>query len=185
MQVVDNNKLTFKGFVPSGSVVFVSKGSLSYFDNSGKGKVDSPFWGWALANGQNGTDNLMKGKHLKIAGDIVDAGKEEGRASGNINIRNIESFDIPVTGTVNNSLTTTQKVITKLKKMLIGVTSSNLKTVYGPNGTDGEDNVSSENTNLQHTHGVSLKGAYTNATPIPFDINPVSINLIPIQKINI
>lgn len=185
IDVQDNKNLYLKGLVPLGFVGFVTKSSLSYFDGTGKGKASTPYYGWAVSNGQNGTDNLMKGRYLRIPSTLDDASKEDGSAEFTVNLKNVESFEVPVTGSLGNGGSATQRFITKLKKFVIGSSTAKNTTVYSPTGPDGEDNVSSENTDISHTHSSTLKSSHVNNSPVPIKLAPSAVNLIPIQKINV
>ncbi|OUR97579.1 hypothetical protein A9Q81_12965 [Gammaproteobacteria bacterium 42_54_T18] len=47
------------GMVPPGAVLIQSGSLASRYDNTGKGVTDTPYNGWAICNGQNGTPNLQ------------------------------------------------------------------------------------------------------------------------------
>lgn len=180
---VGGKTLMIKGVVPVGSIIFITARDLPNFDTTGKGKANTAHFGYALANGQNGTDNLMRGNYVRIPSDILEAGKQTGREHFTVSSNNINSFEMAVSGTIGNGLSTAFTFVTKLRKLILGSATGTNRTVYSPVGTDGEDSIASEQSNIQHTHSTSLKASHVNNSVQPVALNPLAINLIPIQKI--
>jgi len=175
-----NDKLTFIGFAPVGSVMFINKSRLSDFEGSGKGKAGTDVYGWAIGNGQNGTVNRL-GVFPMYTDDVNNAGTKAGANSVTLTPANIPGFNMNVTGTIAQALTTPVQFQMKFDGIGTIGTGSNY-ALKGGNGLSGSWNVYTIPANLAHTHTFDLIATRVNsATAI--SILPSFIKEIPIERI--
>lgn len=72
---------SFKGFVPVGGIIPYGGPTAGLFDTTGLGLANTPVCGWALANGNNGTTNMVEQVPVG-AGTGVMGGTTPSNASG-------------------------------------------------------------------------------------------------------
>lgn len=174
-------KLSFIGFAPVGTVMFINKSRLPDFDGTGKGKAGTDVWGWAIGNGQNGTVNRL-GVFPRYTDDPANAGNKAGSDSVTLVAANIPGFSMSVTGTISEALTTPVQFDIKLDDRYIGVSGSVFHALQVGNGQNGSNLIKTIAFSLKHSHAFDLQASRTN-TATSFSILPSYIKEIPIERI--
>jgi hypothetical protein len=180
-----SDKIVFMGFVPVGSVFMISKNRLVDFDLSGKGRAGSDVWGYAIANGSNGTTNRL-GAFPRYTSNLALAGNREGADTVLVTESMIPSLNINVTGTINDDLITPVSVEMEFNtnKINDGSGGSDNLLRYTPPGTPGSSVMRSRTIDLKHAHSHSLTARRVNNSPVPLSVVPSHILEIPIERIN-
>lgn len=173
--------LFIQGTVPIGFNACISKNRLGDFDGSGKGKADTDIWGWAIRNGNNGTDNIL-GKFPRYASDVNLAGAIAGVDNFIIEKKNIKSLSLPVTGSISNALGPLKPELKVSKVLYHFGAGAGHYVVDFPSGSDKTFIL--ETMELGHTHNFSLSAAIDNPVPEPIELLPSHFTEIPIQRIN-
>jgi hypothetical protein len=180
-----NGKLVFVGFVPVGSVFYVSKSRLPDFDATGKGKNTTDLYGYAISNGANGTTNRL-GFLIKCADDTANAGKTGGSNSITLAANNLPSLTMGVTGSISESLVTDISVeVPYLREEMAGGAGRGVYVL----GLGQPGNVPSRLKTIpfsfKHSHSFTLAAEKLNANPVPISLIPSHILEIPIERINL
>jgi hypothetical protein len=163
-----DNSITFMGFVPIGFCATINPNRINDFDVTGKGKVNTDLWGWAIRNGSNGTQKVLD-LFPRYAANPNTAGAIAGALDFTVDKTNIKTMTIPVTGVINDSLDNG-------KRLPSG----------GPFGIKGGVDFQSyfvQDYNLKHAHGFSLTATHTNPNATPIPLIPKHITEIPIERI--
>jgi hypothetical protein len=182
---VVGNQLSLMGFAPVGAVMMIDNGRIGDFDATGKGKVDTDVWGWAISNGQNGTRNRL-GKFPRFIGALADAGNTGGANTTIIGKENISSFDMAVSGSINEALP--NDINLKFKTdyaMFSDGPGGGTAIVKLGGGLAGSKEVAILPFNIKHSHTFTLKASHSNPNPSQLNIVPEYIYEIPIQRINV
>lgn len=176
-----NDKLIIRGLVPVGFRGTVSRNRLSDFDTTGKGRVATDLWGWAINNGNNGLINLL-GVFPMYTDDVTKSDITGGSVNFTISASNIKTFSIPVTGTITEALENDVKFKINIgaRNKCFGIGGCRLVLVPEP-GADAT--YTTESKNFKHTHAFNLASAHTNPNPTPIDLIPKHIKVIPIERI--
>lgn len=101
--------VTFKGFPPVGTIVPMAPVGLANFDSSGLGKTGTDACGWAIADGRNGTVNMV-GLFPVGTTDMIGTPPISGKTLPNMTtggeynhlLTGVESGSAPHTHTVND-----------------------------------------------------------------------------------
>jgi len=173
------------GFLPIGAVLYIDASRVADFDGTGKGKTGTDVYGFAISNGQNGTRNRL-GKFPRFTTTLAEAGTSGGSNSITIKKENISSFDLAVSGSINEALVTDQeaKIKFNVNRIADGAGGSTLLLRFGT-GQDGSNEMKTLGFSVKHSHTFTLKSSHVNATPTAISILPEYINEIPIQRINV
>lgn len=176
-----NDQVIFYGLVPVGFRGSVARNRLGDFDSTGKGKIKTDLWGWAINNGNNGTVSLL-GYFPMYTDDINNSNITGGSINFTITAANIKTFAIPVTGTISEALDNDVKFKININAMnkCFGLGSCRKVLVPEP-GADAT--YESDAKNFRHTHAFNLAATHTNPTPTPIDLIPRHIKVIPIERI--
>jgi len=179
--------LKMGSFVPPGAVFMISKRYLINFDGTGLGKQDTDFYPFAIADGRNGTDNLLKDVYLKFLSNTNDADQEGGVDGFTVKPANIESMAFGITGAINEALANVAnlKVEMAIQTGGIGGMSGTFKfyIVKDASTFSHADLAVTPPDALRHSHSHSLSATHNNASPVPIPLNPKFIKLVPIQTI--
>jgi hypothetical protein len=173
-------------FIPPGSIFMISKRYLVNFDSTGLGKVSTDFYPFAIADGRNGTDNLLKDVYLKFLSNINDADQEGGLDGFTVKQANIESMSFGITGAINEALASTGlKVEMAIQTGGIGGMSGTFKfyIVRDPSTFSHADVPVTPPDGAKHSHTHTLSATHVNQAPVPIPLNPKYIKLVPIQTI--
>lgn len=179
----ESGVLKLRGFVPIGFKGFYS--GTNKFDVTGKGLVNTDAYGWAICNGNNGTEDC-RGLFVQATGTLLEAGTTGGSNAATVTSANISSMSLPVTGSVDNALSTPHSHAYTLDTISLDTVEVSPGTgldVVAPEGAQGTVSKTTATTDLTHTHSVSLTATHTNATPTPLDITPSHIKLVMIERI--
>ena len=177
--------LSLMGFAPVGAVMMIDNGRVGDFDATGKGKPDTDVWGWAISNGQNGTRNRL-GKFPRFIATLADAGNTGGANTTIIGKENISSFDMAVSGSINEALP--NDIALKFKTdyaMFSDGPGGGTAIVKLGNGLAGSKEISIPPFSVKHSHTFTLKASHSNPNPSQLNIVPEYIYEIPIQRINV
>lgn len=178
------DKLMMIGVVPEGAIFFIGKDKLLHFDNAGKGMQNTPYWGYAICNGANGTINYLSESYLKLPGTPSKASTETGRDKFSVIAKNIAGMEMSITGNIseyngNGSV----QIPLKTKTVNLPATGGgNQVVIYAP---DGNSASLAASFSIAHTHSHTLKSKLENAAIEEIDLNPKAVYLIPITKINV
>lgn len=177
--IFTDNKISFTGFVPIGTRMTVNANRIGDFDVTGKGKVATDLWGWALRNGNNGLDNAM-GKFLQYTENLLNADLPGGKKEFSIVKANISSFALPVTGIITDALED------NVKFKFTGTNNKNggpRENGFASNHSGGESEYETQPRNFKHSHGFNLAASHNNPNPEPIPLIPEHIKEIPIERI--
>jgi hypothetical protein len=177
----DTVKIT--GLVPIGARMYINPKRSTDFDTNGKGKVGTDLEGWAYRDGRNGLDNAM-GYFPRYTDTIANAGKKDGKNAITIKKENIETFTLPVAGTIADALTIPVRARVPYGTLHKCFGVSSCRDVVVPSATP-DKYYESDALNIQHTHNFSLTVDHDNATPEDVSILPEHIKEIPIEFIGI
>lgn len=180
----ENNKINFTGFIPVGARATINKNRLVDFDATGKGKIGTDLWGWAMRNGNNGLKNVM-GHFPMFTDNIANADIIGGSKDFTISKDNIQTFSIPVSGTIAEALENNVKFKVGYKhyRSFDGVNSGASKPIKDIKSNTGDVDWFTDPANFKHSHGFNLKVDHTNANPTPISLLPLHIKEIPIERI--
>lgn len=176
-----NNKVTFSGFMPVGARARISASRVGDFDSTGKGKVGTDLWGWAINNGNNGVRNLL-GVFSMNTDTLLNADQTGGASSFTVLKENIKTFSLPISGTIGNALENNVKFQIQIAKRnkCFGLFSCRDVLVPDP-GADATYDTNAKN--FQHSHTYNLAANHLNTTPTPIPLIPAHIKEIPIERI--
>jgi len=178
--------LNMGSFVPPGAIFMISKRYLINFDGTGLGKVDTDFYPFAIADGRNGTDNLLKDVYLKFLSNTNDADQEGGVDGFTVKPANIESMTFGITGAINEALATATGLKVEMAIQtggIGGMGSYKFYIVKDPSTFSQVDVAVTPPDGLKHSHTHSLSATHNNSSPVPIPLNPKYIKLVPIQTI--
>jgi hypothetical protein len=176
---VQNDTITFMGFLPIGFQGTINPNRIGDFDATGKGKPNTDLWGLAIRNGNNGTQNVF-GLFCMYTDDILNVGTIAGDADFLVDKVNIKSFTLPVTGIILDALD--NNVTFKFDA------TNNLNGGPRPNGfaSNHSGSVSEYQTkpaNFKHGHGFNLSVTHTNPNATPIPLIPRHIKELPVERI--
>jgi hypothetical protein len=177
--------LVLMGFAPVGAVMMIDAGRVGDFDATGKGKPDTDVYGWAISNGQNGTRNML-GKFPRFVSNLADAGNTGGANTTFIGKENISSFDMAVSGAINEALVPDIAPKFKVNYIMMsdGPGGGHVVLVH-TNGLTGSKEINVMPFSVKHSHTFTLKASHSNPNPSQLNIVPEYIYEIPIQRINV
>lgn len=178
--VVTDNDITFMGFVPLGFCGTVNPNRLTDFDATGKGKINTDMWGWAIRNGNNGTQNVL-GLFPKYTETTAVAGSVAGEEEFVIDKLNIKSMTVPVSGLIMDSL---ENNVTFKFDATNNFNGGPRPNGFASNHTGSVSEYQTKPYNFKHGHGFSLNAILTNPNPTPIPLVPKHIKEIPIERIN-
>lgn len=174
-----NSKMILHGFIPIGGIMYYdSKGSFSNFDPTGKGKINTDVWGFAMCNGSNGTHDL-NGKFIKGSSTLSEQFTSAGNDQISISKTNLptDSFSVSIAGntSANSHSHTYLKPDTK---------------IVGKNAGSGEgaaaDTFATANTSTEtHTHSISGSATLklNDGSQEKINLDPSHTKLLLIQRI--
>ncbi len=171
--------LKLRGFVPIGFIGFYS--GANKFDITGKGLPNTDAWGWAICNGQNGTDDI-RDMFILPTGNIGSVGQVTGSNTTTLTSANIPALTSPVTGVINNALSTHSHV-TNSDTILVTPVEDGTTSVVVANTNTGSFAKNTSSVDQTHAHTFNLQGSYTNGSVTPISTIPKNIKLIPIKLI--
>lgn len=179
----DDNQVHFLGFVPIGTRATINRNRLPDFDNTGKGKLGTDVYGWAIRNGNNGLSNVF-GLFQMFTDSLANAETTAGTDSFTVKKDNIESFTMPVTGIIQDALQNNVK---------FKVGFSHHRSFDGKDGPDhplkdsfaysGDQEWFTWPANFKHSHAFNLTVTHTKPAPTPIALLPRHIKEIPIERI--
>lgn len=178
--VIDNGTtLKLRGFVPIGFIGFYS--GINKFDITGKGLANTDAWGWAIMNGQNGTEDI-RDMFMLPTGSINSIGQTGGSNSVVLGSTNIPSLTSTITGSLNNSLST-HIHNTKFETNTVVSDPAGDITVTLATSVDGSFVKNTSSVDQSHTHTSALFAVYTNSSPASVSTLPKYMKLVPIKLI--
>lgn len=179
---VENKKLLLMGFIPVGGLIYVDASRVGDLDNTGKGKVNTDLWGFALSNGQNGTRNRL-GKFVRNIDTLANAGNSGGSASFTVAKENISSYDLAVAGSISDALVDDIMVPMKFDtNKLADGSGGSVNLLRLGTGQSGAQTMNGK-FNAKHTHSFTLSSKHINATPTPIPLIPEFMYEIPLVRI--
>lgn len=177
--IVTDNDITFMGFVPIGFRGTINSNRITDFDVTGKGKINTDMWGWAIRNGLNGTQNHL-GLFPMYAADINIADVQDGQTEFTVDKANIKSLTLPVTGIINDAL---ENNVTFRYEATNNKNGGSRPNGFATNHTGGVEDYDTQPKNFKHGHGFTLTVTHTNPNATPIPLLPKHIKEIPIERI--
>lgn len=178
-----SSKLSVVGLVPPGAIFLIGSEYIGDFDNSGKGKEGSGFWGYAVCNGANGTKNYMKDLYVRFPDVMSKASQEAGNTEFTVKGKNLEDMELNVSGGITGFVGNGTGTVPMSQRTINAAVSGGTQiVVYSPSGTSSPV---ANNVNINHGHTHTLKASWANQIAEAIKLDPKGVYLIPITKINV
>lgn len=185
----DKKALVLYGFIPIGGIIMMDAAiAANKFDVTGLGKPDTDAALFAICNGQNGTKNRL-GRFPRWATSIATAGQTGGKSSVTITKENIESLDLALQATLGKALSPQENVAAEVGVVTINSGAGGVGGLFGDvevitlNGGNRSSQTLNMTLNLEHTHALQADAKFVNSNPKGFDLLPLYIDELPIQRI--
>lgn len=184
--VYQNDKIIITGFVPIGSVFYISRSRTPDFDNTGKGRINTDLWGYAISNGANGTTNRLN-RLIRCTDTLNNAGNTGGSDTRTLEAANIPSLSTNVTGTISDAIIDPIQLEMEFNnnKIADGSGGSVYLLRFTPPGTPGASVMKTRPYSFKHSHNHNLQANRTNSNVTPVNTLPSHILEIPIERISV